>query len=92
MGFVIGAIKILSIPACWEGNGRSDSTTTLLLWQTSGIITRAGRSTKRILLNIGFAAMAELLLHSFACAEHRIADDHAEARLEGSSLRSPIVR
>jgi hypothetical protein len=91
MRFVVGAIEILSVPACRERNGRSDASTTLLVWEGGGISTRAGRTTEWILRNILLTTMAQLLLHVFARSEHGVTDNHPETRLEGGGLGFAIV-
>jgi hypothetical protein len=63
----------------WEGDGRSDSTAALLLGQARGVVTCARCTTEWVLLDVCFAAMAQLLLHAFACPEHGVSDNHTEA-------------
>jgi len=58
----------------WEGDGCADSTAALLQRQGGGIIARAGRAAKGILLEVAEAPVAELLLLPLRFAEHGVAD------------------
>jgi len=92
MLLVGGTVDILSIPACWEGNGCADATTALLLGEVKGIITSAWCSAEWILLLVAEAAMADLLLHSCLGSEPSITDEHAESLGESCDLCLAIVR
>jgi hypothetical protein len=61
-----------------ESDGRSDATSTLFLWQIKGVCARAGCATEGVLLHVGEAAMAQLLLLASLGAESCVADQHAE--------------
>jgi len=62
----------------WESDGGSDASAAHLVREGEGVVTRAGRAAERILLNVLFAAMAELLLAALAGTKHWISDNHTE--------------
>ena len=70
----------------WESDLGTNTTTTHLVWQCLSVVSCARRTSKWILLHVTKASMAELFLHCFLRAEHRIADDHAEALCVGKSV------
>ena len=47
----------------WEGDGCSNTTSACALGEGGGVLTRAGSTTERILLDIAKASVADLLLH-----------------------------
>lgn len=60
-------------------DGCAKPTTADLVRKSSRIVTSARRAAERTLLNISFAAMTELSLHSLSCSKHSITDKHSEA-------------
>lgn len=78
VGFVIGAINSLSIPAGREGDCRPDAATTHFLGKGRGIISGTRGATEGVLLHVAEAAVAELALLPLGRAEGRVADEHTE--------------
>jgi len=89
---MIGAIKVLAIPAGWESDGGSDASAAHLVGEGEGVVTRAGGASERTLLNVLFAAMAELLLATLAGTKHWISDNHTEPWFESGGLGLSIIR
>lgn len=75
-----------------ESNRRPDPTATHLLGQLHCVVARARRSTERVLLFVGEAAVADLFLNARLFALTRVADQHPESFGECSDLALPVVR
>jgi len=91
MTLMIRAIQILPIPARRKRNRGPNPTRTRLIGQIEEIVARARRASERILLDVGIAAMAELLLLSGFGAQTGVADDHAETGLEGGDFGFAVI-
>lgn len=62
----------------WEGDSSSNTSSTLLGGKSESIIASARSTAEGALCNVGFAAMAELLLSTLGCSKHCVTDDHTE--------------
>lgn len=79
VALVVGRVEVLSVPAAGEVQRHAPAATAGLCREPLGVGSRARRAAEGVLLHVGLAAVAELLLHGCRRAVRRVADDHAEA-------------
>ncbi len=94
MALVVRTVQVLAIPASRKGDSRPNPTLAGLGGKRGGVRSCAGCAAARaagvVLLHV--AAVAQLALLALGLAQGGVADEHAEARLEGGHGRLPVVR
>jgi len=89
VALVVGAVKILSVPACGELDVGANTTLAWLGWQSlsinSIILARSGGISTKV--GTGVATVAVVSLHCSINGTSRwVTDEHSESRLEGGDL------
>ena len=78
MALVVDRVQVLAVPAAGEVYRHTPAATAGLLGECLGIGSRARRAAEGVLLHVGFAAVAESLLHSSRLAVQTVSDKHTE--------------
>jgi len=79
VALVVDRVQVLAVPAAGEVQRHAPAAAAGLLGECLGVGSRARRAAEGVLLHVGLAAVAELLLHGGCLAVQTVTDKHTEA-------------